>query len=89
MPYQFKDNQNTPYRSKKYRLLFFGLSAFIIIESILGMVAAGVNIHDLINIGLALFVIWGVQFNGYYKIMRAYASWKMKKQDSKFDYFHT
>ena len=90
MPYKFKDNQNKPNQSKKFKLLFIGLSGFIILESTFEMIAAkSIDIHSLINIGLAFFVVWGVWFNGYYKIMRAYASWKLRKQDSKFDYFHT
>ena len=88
MPYQFKDNQNKQY-SKKLRLIFAGLSGFIILESIFQMFLTNrVDFHAVSNIAMAGFVIWGVFFNGYYKIMRWYAGLQTKRKDNKFDYFH-
>ena len=89
MPYKFKDNQNKTY-SKNLKLLFTGLAGFIISQELIAAYyTQRIDIHAIVNIGLACFVLWGIWFNGYYKIMRKYSEWKLKKQDSKFDYFHT
>ena len=86
---KWKDNEVKLY-SKTQKIIFELAAATLIIIGVGAMLnGEGLDSHVLMNIGGGLFVIWGVQFGGFYKIMRAYAEWKIKRNNPKFDYFHT
>ena len=86
---KWKDNQNQLY-SKNMKLIFTGLSGFIIIESLQALIFSGMSdLHAFLNIGAACFVLWGVWTGGFYKILRWWALRQTRKKDNKFDYFHT
>jgi hypothetical protein len=34
-----------------------------------------------------ILLIWGIKFNGFYKIARLYAEWNLKRKDNKFRYY--
>jgi len=41
------------------------------------------DVLDIMNIVLGSFLIWGIQLNGFYKIIRWYAERQMKRWDNK------
>ena len=83
MPYKFKDDGShiiKPFQKKIYLII----GSLIVGRAFLDLfLVGGIDVMDILNIILGLFMIWGIQFNGFYKIARRYAEWKLKQQDNK------
>lgn len=88
MTRRWKDNENI--KIKHSRLYLIG-AGFLIVMSSLNFIVPWFhwNWQDFLNIGLGVFLIWGVKFNGLYKIARYLTERRLKRRDNKFDYFHT
>ena len=41
-----------------------------------------ITYENVINISLGCFLLWGMYTGGFYKIMRKYAEWQLKKKDN-------
>ena len=86
MPYKFKDDGShiiKPLQRKLY--LIIGL--ILIVRPVISVIQFhSIDYIDVVwGIG-GLVTIWGVKFNGFYKLARLYAEWKLRK-DNKFDYY--
>ena len=46
-----------------------------------------IDVMDVINFFLGALMIWGVRFNGFYKLAKMYAEWNLKRKDNRFDYY--
>jgi hypothetical protein len=86
MTRKWKDNEAVKI---KYRWLYTLGASFMIFMSTLDVIIERYNAQDFLNIGLGVFVLWGIWLGGLYKIMRKIHAWKIKRDDNKFDYFHT
>lgn len=82
----WKDNENI--KIKHSRLYLIG-AGFLIVMSSLDILFFKYNWQDIMNLGLGIFLVWGVKFNGLYKIARYLTEKRLKRRDNKFDYFHT
>ena len=83
---KWKDNETVKI---KYRWLYTLGAGFMIIMSTFDILYLKYDWQDFFNIGLAVFLLWGIWLNGFYKIMRKIKEWELKRKDNKFDYFYT
>jgi len=87
MPYNFKDNGSHIVKPLQ-RKLYFIIGCLIICRAALDLYLVNrLDIMDYLNIILGVVLIWGVNFNGFYKVARKYMEWKLKHNDNRFDYF--
>ena len=86
LPFKFKDNEAV---KLKHKWIYLSGAIFVSFMAVIDMLFFKWDWQDPFNLGLGLFIIWGVQFNGLYRIMRKIAVWRLKRRDNKFDYFHT
>ena len=83
---KWKDNENIKI---KYRKLYTLGASFIIFMALLDFAFFKYTIQDVLSLFLGSFLLWGIWMNGLYKIARTLTEWKLKRDDNKFDYFHT
>ena len=83
---KWKDNENI--KLKHSRLFLIG-AGFIIFMSVADFLFFKWDWRDIMNMGIGLFLIWGVKFNGLYRIARKLTEYRLRRRDNKFDYFHT
>lgn len=86
MSRKWKDNEVVKI---KHRWLYTLGASFMIFMSILDVIIGRYNAQDFLNIGLGVFLLWGIWLGGLSKIMRKIHEWKIKRNDNKFDYYHT
>lgn len=87
MPYHFKDNGSHIVKPLQ-RKLYFIIGCLIIGRAVLDLYLLNkIDVMDYLNIILGSVLIWGVNFNGFYKVARWYMEWKLKHSDNRFDYF--
>lgn len=83
MPYKFKDDGSNiikPFQKKIY--LIIGL--IFISQPIFNYILfSEINIMQIITALLSVFMIWGVNKNGFYKIARWYMERKIRRFDNK------
>lgn len=69
------------------RKLYLIIGCIFVIRPIISvLIYHSLDFGDILWGGSGLFLIWGIKFNGIYKIARLYAEWKLRK-DNKFDYY--
>ena len=69
------------------RKLYIIIGCIFVVRPIISVtVYHSLDFGDILWGGSGLFLIWGIKFNGIYKIARLYAELKLRK-DNKFDYF--
>lgn len=68
-----------PKRRKLYLIITIGLILFTSSKIIL---TGKIYDFDVISLGIAIFLLWGIKFNGLYKIMRKIAEYQLKKKDN-------
>ena len=70
------------------RKLYFIIGCLIAARPLIFfLIGSDVTIFDIINGGLGILLIWGVNFNGFYKLARRYMEWRLKHKDNRFDYY--
>lgn len=66
------------------RKIYFIVSILLIIRLPFFYFATGkVYDADILDFVLGFVFLWGINFNGFYKIIRRYAEWQLKKRDNK------
>ena len=86
-PYNFKDNGSHIVKPLQ-RKLYFIIGCLIIGRAVLDLYLVNhLDVMDYLNILLGCVLIWGVNFNGFYKVARKYMEWKLKHDDNKFDFY--
>ena len=87
MPYKFKDDGSdliSPLKRKLYMII----SGLLIIRPIISLLLFHyIDLADAYWFSIGLFLVWAIQFNGFYKIARRYAEWNLKRKGNKFDYY--
>lgn len=84
MPYKWKDNENIRIKHKKiYTIIIIGMMGIDTFDILFHKV----SFSDCFNLALGTFLLWGMWMNGFYRISRKVAEWKMKRRDNRFDYF--
>lgn len=69
------------------RKLYFIIGCIFLIRPVISIIAYhSLDFGDMLWGGSGILLIWGVKFNGFYKIARLYTEWKIRK-NNKFDYF--
>lgn len=68
---------------KLYLITTIALLIFVVVKDI---IIAKIYVLDIVSIALGVCVLWGIQFNGAYKIARKIMEWKLTRKDNKFDY---
>ena len=87
MPYKFKDDGSHIIKQFQ-RKIYFIIGILITIRPIFNYILFRENdFLDWLGIPFGLLLIWGINKNGFYKIIRKITEWKMKNKDNKFDYF--
>ena len=87
MPYNFKDNGSHIIKPLQ-RKLYFIIGCLIVGRAAMDLLLFDkMDIMDYLNIILGLVLIWGVNFNGFYRVARWYMEWKLKHNDNRFDYY--
>ena len=81
MPYKFKDDGShiiKPFARK----IYFIIGCLTIARPVVSFILFGeAGLMDYLNVVLGVFMIWGINKNGIYKILR----WYKERQIRKFD----
>ncbi len=81
---KWKDNENVQIKNKS---LYVGIMAIIVTMDMYDILIHQATFSDYFGLTMAAFFVWGLYFNGYYKIARKIKEWQMKRSDNKFDYY--
>ena len=81
---KWKDNEAIKI---KYKWFYLGGAVFIVFMALMNILFFKWTWQDPFNIALGLFIVWGVQFNGLYRIMRKITEYRLRRKDNKFDYY--
>ena len=83
MPYNFKDNGSHIIKPLQ-RKIYFTIGMLFVSHPIISFLVFGqIDTMQIIDAILGGFMIWGVNFNGFYRLARRYAEWQIKKKDNK------
>ena len=77
---EWKDSEIA--KPKRYRLLL-GSAIALFSFSLFNIIAGYPTINQYIDVGLSGFLIWGLKWNGIYKIARKIKEWEIKQKDNK------
>lgn len=82
MPYKFK-NDGSGLINPRMRKIYLIIAGIMIAQGIT-MIAYNHHIKfgDLLSIGSGLFLFWGIQYQGFYKLARFIAEWNMRRRDN-------
>ena len=81
MPYKFKDDGSHIIKPRM-RKIYFIIGCLTVLRPIVNYFTLGqITIMDYLTFGLGVFMIWGINKNGLYKIAR----WCKERQLRKFD----
>lgn len=83
MPYQFKDNGSDIIKPFARRIYLIVGILMLIRTPIDYFLLGQLDYTDILNPPLAIFMLWGVNKNGFYKIARWNAERQLKKRDNK------
>ena len=65
------------------KIIFTLITLIILFMTFIEIVGSRqITIGNLLNVSLSGFLLWGIYTSGFYKIMRKYAEWKLKKKDN-------
>ena len=88
MPFKFKDYGShiiKPFQRKLYLII----GCLLISRPIISFLSyRSVDYVDIVWGISGALLIWGVKFNGFYKLARLYAEWNLKRKGNRFDYYH-
>lgn len=81
-PYKFKDDGGHVIKPK-LRKIYFIIGCLIMLRPLVSFVLFGtIDVIDWFNLVLGGVMIWGINFNGFYKIARWYMERKLRRFDN-------
>ena len=81
MPYQFK-NDGSAAIPKGKRILYISIGYLMLGSAVLLTYLFGFTFGNIVQILCGLAIIYGIQYNGFYKMFRWYAEYQLKKKDN-------
>lgn len=78
-----KWKDNTPIPIKHPKIYFAAIVFSYIVATVHYLQFGFLSIENIIGIGLASFMIYGIWFGGLYKIIRWYYEWRLKQSDNR------
>ena len=81
MPHQFK-NDGSGMIPKGKRILYTSIGVIMLGSAVLLTILFGFSFGNTVQFLCGLTIIWGIKFNGFYKMFRWYAEYQLKKKDN-------
>ena len=81
MNYKFK-NDGSGSLPPKQRKLYTIIGCLMVSSAGLLTIIFGFTFGNIVQLLCGLTIIWGIRFNGFYKVFRWYAEYQLKKKDN-------